>query len=390
MVPSGEMTLARIEHVLFGQPAAGAIQELVERRDSRRVFLVASETLRRSSDEIVRIEARLAQRWAGTWSGVRSHVPGADVIAVADAVRAADADLIVAIGGGSVVDAAKIAPLVIEHDVASVDGLEMLRTKVDAAGTIERPVLRDPRIRLICVPTTLSGGEFSQSAGARDERTKIKHGYYQPGMAPWAIVLDPAITRHTPQWLWLSTGVRSLDHAIETLASLRSNPVADGVADTAIRLLASGLEGSKVDPADLDARLSCQMGAWQSMLPLVGGVPMGASHAISSMLGAGYDVPHGYSSCVTLPAVLAWNAGHDAGRQKRISAALGMADEAAPVALKLLLGRLGLPTTLREVGVPETAIPEITRRALGNQWIHTNPRPITSAEDVIAILRLAA
>ncbi len=200
---------------------------------------------------------------------MRPHAPRSDVIALTEAARAADADLIVAVGGGSVVDAVKIVALAMANDVTTVEGLDALANKVGANGKVEIPALREPSVRVICVPTTLSGGEFGPGAGALEERTKVKQGFLQAGMAPWAIVLDPALTRHTPQWLWLSTGVRSLDHAIETLASFRSHPVADGAAETAIRLLAAGLQGSKDDPTDLEARLYCQIGDWQSLLPLV-------------------------------------------------------------------------------------------------------------------------
>jgi alcohol dehydrogenase class IV len=390
MVQAGEMVLTRIEHVLFGQAAAAAITDLAARRDARRVLLAVSESLRRSTGEIAAIEGALGERWTATWSGMRPHAPRADVIALTAAARSADADLIVAVGGGSVVDAAKIVALALANDVATVDGLDALANNVDATGKVLRPALREPSLRVICVPTTLSGGEFGPGAGALNEETRIKQGFLQANMAPWAIVLDPALTRHTPQWLWLSTGVRSLDHAIETLASLRSHAVADGAADNAIRLLAAGLQGSKADPNDLEARLSCQMGAWQSMLPLVGGVPMGASHAISHAVGSTHGVPHGYTSCVMLPAVLAWSAGHDAGRQQRISTALGMLDAPASEALRTLLQRLELPTRLSEVGVAESDFPELARKAMGNQWIATGPRPVASPEDAMEILRLAA
>ena len=115
-------------------------------------------------------------------------------------------------------------------------------------------------------------------------------------MAPVMVVLDPAITRHTPEWLWLSTGVRSVDHAVETLSSYQSNDFADGLAESALRLLVEGLPRVKADPGDLEGRLKCQIGAWQSMISIIGGVPMGASHAIGHILGGTCDVPHGYTS----------------------------------------------------------------------------------------------
>src|SRR5579872_6252100 len=111
MVQSGEVVLARIEHILFGQPAAAALADLAARRGAQRVVLAASDSLRHGTGEIAAIEAALGNRWAGTWSGMRPHAPRSDLIALTAAVRAADADLIVAIGGGSLVDAVKIVAL---------------------------------------------------------------------------------------------------------------------------------------------------------------------------------------------------------------------------------------------------------------------------------------
>jgi alcohol dehydrogenase class IV len=208
-------------------------------------------------------------------------------------------------------------------------------------------------------------------------------------MVPIAVILDPAITVHTPEWLWLSTGVRSVDHAVETLGSLQSNDYCDGIADSALRLLAEGLPKVKANPGDLDARLKCQIGAWQSMLPILGGVPMGASHAIGHVLGGTCDVPHGYTSCVMSPFVQAFNAPVNAHRQVRISACLGDANRTASDLLDKLIGGLGMPRSLKAVGVSEDQFPLIAEYTLEDFWGRTNPRPIAKAEDVMVILRTA-
>jgi alcohol dehydrogenase class IV len=208
-------------------------------------------------------------------------------------------------------------------------------------------------------------------------------------MSPVAVVLDPAITVHTPQWLWLSTGVRAVDHAVETLASKRSNAFCDGIADSALRLLAEGLPRSKADPSDLPGRLKCQIGAWQSMISVVGGVPMGASHAIGHVLGGSCDVPHGYTSCVMSPYVLAWNAEVDDSRQGRITACLGRTGVTASEALDRFIRDLGKPRRLSEVGVGEDQLARVAELTLEDPWGRTNPRPITSADQVMSILRLA-
>lgn len=386
---ASQMTFTETERVTMGQPAREAIRDQAEKMDARRVFILASETLRTKTDEISNIERELGSRHAGTFSGIAPHAPRADVLRAADAAREAGTDLIVSVGGGSVTDSAKIVALLLKHDVRTVEDFEPLHVYVDADGNVINPLTIGPDIRVICVPTTLSGGEFNALSGATDEVTQHKQGYEHRDMAPVMVVLDPALTVYTPEWLWLSTGVRSVDHAVETLASYQSNDFADGLADSALRLLVEGLSRAKANPADLEARLKCQIGAWQSMISIIGGVPMGASHAIGHILGGTCDVPHGYTSCVMSPYVLAWNAQHDGSRQARILQCLGNTHETASEALDALIRNLGMPRTLSEVGVGEDRLQQVAEYTMLDIWGRTNPRPISSPADVMEILRMA-
>ena len=137
------------------------------------------------------------------------------------------------------------------------------------------------------------------------------------GIVPESVILDPAVTVHTPEWLWLSSGVRAVDHAVETLLSLDANDYTDGTSLQALRSLGAGLAGVKADAGDLDARLRCMMGAWLSMVGIVSGTRLGASHAIGHILGGSAGVPHGHTSCVMLPYVLDYNAPVNGERQTR-------------------------------------------------------------------------
>ena len=389
MIVASQVILTATERVTLGIPAADAVNQEAARLGARRVFILAGSSLNRTTDEIRRIEIALSDRHAATHDGIQPHAPRGDILAAAAAARAANADLIVTVGGGSVTDAGKIVSICLNHNITTVERFDDFRTRVDDAGNLIQPVFDAPNVRTICVPTTLSGGEFNPLSGATDERIKQKQAYEQRMMVPVAVVLDPAITIHTPEWLWLSTGVRAVDHATETLASLKSNDFADGIADSALRLLANGLPRVKADPADLDARLKCQIGAWQSMIPIIAGVPMGASHAIGHVLGGTCDVPHGYTSCVMSPFVQAWNLVVNAHRQERISVCLGSPNEAASVLLDRLIRGLGMPRSLNAVGVSENQLPLIADYTLEDIWGRTNPRTITGAEDVMAILRSA-
>lgn len=389
-IASSQMTFTETERVTIGKPACEAIRDEAEKLDARRVFILASETLRVKTDEIAAIERSLGDRHAITFSGIAPHAPRSHVLRAADIAREARADLIVSVGGGSVTDAAKIVALLLKHEVRSVEGFEPFHIYVDAEGKAVNPVTVGPDIRVICVPTTLSGGEFNALSGATDEVMQHKQGYEHRKMAPVAVVLDPALTVYTPEWLWISTGVRSADHAVETLSSHLSNDFADGLADSALRLLVEGLSRSKADPKDMEARLKCQLGAWQSMISIIGGVPMGASHAIGHILGGTCDVPHGHTSCVMSPYVLAWNAEHDASRQGRILQCLGNTHGTAAEALDAFIRSLGMPRTLSEVGVGEDRFQQVSEYTMLDPFTRANPRPILSPADVMEILRKAA
>ena len=388
-IPS-ELRFTRTERVTMGIPAADALVDQAQAMDCDKVFLIASTTLKEKTDEIDKIEKALGSRHAGTYTGIAPHAPRADVLAATNAARNAGANLIVSVGGGSATDAAKIVSLLIKHDVRTVEDFEPLRTYVTDDGKVINPITVGPDIQVICVPTTLSGGEFNALSGSTDEVTNHKQGYEHRNMAPVMVVLDPAITVHTPEWLWLSTGVRSVDHAVETLSSDKSNDFADGLAESALKLLVEGLPRVKADPTDLEARLKCQIGAWQSMISIIGGVPMGASHAIGHILGGTCDVPHGYCSCVMAPYVLQWNAEHDDRRQQRTLSVLGNSHATAAEALDAFIRGLGMPRTLGEVGVDEARFQQVAEYTLLDIWARTNPRPVSSADDIMQILRLAA
>lgn len=385
----GNVVLTSTERVIFGQPVAEALAQEVALLGAKRVMLIVSESLRQNTQDIVQVEAALGASHAATFSGIAPHVPREDVIAATEMARKADADLIVSIGGGSVTDCAKIVPICLANDITTAEQMGGYHITVNEAGQMVNPDFKPQTIRTICVPTTLSGGEFNPLSGATDSATKHKQGYQKREMAPVSVILDPELTRHTPDWLWFSTGVRALDHAIETLQSYQSNDYCDGLAESALRLLIEGLPRVKADPSDMEARLKCQIGVWQSMLPIIGGVPMGASHAIGHVLGGLCDVPHGYTSCVMSPFVLRWNADVNADRQRRISSAFGKPDTPAADLVHEFISALGMPRSLSAVNVAEDKFQKVAEYTMDDIWGRTNPKTISGPDDVMQILTLA-
>jgi maleylacetate reductase len=390
MPKPGRVAFGAMEAVVFGRPAEEAVGEEVSRLRAERVFLMASGTLNRSTDEIAKVCQTLGQHFAGIFDRMLPHTPRSAVIAAAAAAREADADLLVTIGGGSVTDGGKAVQLCLANDIRTAEALDAYRPVSGPGGILGPPPSNPPLVRQITVPTTLSAGEFSAIAGVTDEHRRVKELFRHPLIIPRAVVLDPAITLHTPEWLWLSTGIRAVDHCVEGICSGEANPYADAQALHGLALLTRGLPRAKADPGNLEARLDCQLGAWLSMGPLAGGVPMGASHGIGYVLGALFDVPHGYTSCVMLPAVMRWNKSVNAERQALVAAAMGHAGEDAGAVLDAFIAGLGMPRSLGAVNVPPESFGRIAEGAMDTPWVPRNPRPIDGPAQIREILDLAA
>jgi alcohol dehydrogenase class IV len=377
----GQVVFSKMEEVVWGKPAAETVAGLAQKRGAERVFLMVSGTLNRATDEIDKLRRALGNKCVGTFDRMPPHTPRSAVIAAAEQAREAGADLIVTLGGGSITDGAKAVQLCLANDIRTPEAMDGVRAP--------NPV-KPPTVAQISIPTTLSAGEFSPIAGVTDERTKVKELFRHPGIVPRAVALDPAVTRHTPQWLWLSTGIRAVDHCVEGICSNEATPYGDASALHGLSLLARGLPNVKADPGDLAARLDCQLGSWLSMAPLVAGVPMGASHGIGYVLGAVFDIPHGHTSCIMLPSVMRWNKPVNAQRQALVAAAMGQPGKDAGDVLDTFIRGLDMPRSLGAVKVGPEHFDRIAKQAMGTPWVPRNPRPIPGPEQVKEILQLAA
>jgi maleylacetate reductase len=386
---SGVYRFPAMESVVFGKPFVEALAQEVDRLEARAVFILASGTLDRETDTVDRVRRMLGNRLAGVCARIGAHTPRTDVVAAANTAREAGADLIVTLGGGSVTDAAKMVGLCLGNGVTEPSQLDRYRAQIAADGTTRRPEIKAPSVRSITIPTTLSAGEYTASAGCTDTARHVKESYGHPLMMPRIVILDPDVSVHTPEWLFLSTGIRAVDHAVEDICSINGQPIAEGASFHALRLLGSGLPAVKADPSNLEARLDCQIGAWMSMVGSQTGVSKGASHGIGHVLGGTAGVPHGYTSCVMLPHVLRFNHPVNAGKQARVSEALGRPDEPAAEVVGELIAGLGLPTRLRDVGVKPEQLDLIAEGSMHDRWVHTNPRTIDGPAVVRTLLDAA-
>jgi maleylacetate reductase len=338
------------------------------------------------------IRAGLGQKFVGLCQEIRAHTPRVDVLNALHQVRASDADLLVSVGGGSIIDATKAVQLAVEAKVENET--ELLRfaqfadgRRGDRAGDYSL-LTGSSGLPQIAIPTTLSGAEHSNNAGVTDTEKGLKEGYRAPSLYPRHIIYDPALAVKTPQWLWLSTAIRSLDHAIEGYCSADTTPYHDGHFLHAMRLFAESLPMVRDNPEDLLPRSLNQQAVWLACCGL-GKVGHGASHGIGYLLGAVCGVPHGYTSCVMLPAVLRWNAVANGERQQAIAQALGAQNQDASTAVASLVASLGLPGSLRAVGVKEQQLEKIADLASRHPVVRRNPRSISNPAQVMELLKMA-
>ncbi len=344
------------------------LAEELRRVGARRVLLVTTRSAVEDRKLAPAVESLLGDRLAGRVSAVGQHAPARDIAAAAETARSVRADALVSLGGGSPIDAAKAVAF------SLATGIDVWKDEARAragAATVERALPH------LAIPTTLSVAELSGNAGFSAEGTREKVGVSAPELRPAAVFYDAELALRTPLPLWLSTGIRAVDHAAETLLAPGDHPLPDAAAVEGLRRLRAGLLAARERPDDPGARTDCQLGAWFSFL-LPGLAARGLSHTLGKRLGSRHGIPHGVTSCLLLPHVLRYLAPRHPQAMARIAAALGAADAASGVAD--LLARLDLPRHLAAWKLSEAEIFEAARP------LATPDHP---EADLVAILRAA-
>ncbi len=365
------------ERVHFGKSVREVLGDEVERLGAKRVFLATSKTLHMQTGAISLISTSLGAKIAAIYDGIAEHAKLDGVLEAVRAARDAKADLLVGVGGGSVIDGLKVVQLALAENVETMDQLLALANKRHTKPT---------PIRQIAIPTTLSGAEVTPAGGGTDASRGQKLGFMNPFLVPRVVIYDPALGALTPEWLWLSSAIRGVDHCCEGFLAKGANALYDAGLTHALGLFANSLRRTKEVPGDPFARIDSQTAAYLACVNS-SRAGSGASHGIGYILGGRYGVHHGHSSCVMLPHVLRWNETTTAERQKALAAAIGKPNLADAVAE--LIKDLGLPARLRDVGIKEAQLSAIAEEAAKHPVVLTNPRPITSAADVLEILREA-
>jgi alcohol dehydrogenase class IV len=372
--------------VIAGRDLLGSTGFEFMKEGAARVVVVTDEVVR-GTGLVERVEAGLADGGLDT-AGVFDAVPqdsSTDVVdrCAADA-REAGADSFLAVGGGSVMDTAKVADAVFTHggSAREQEGFFLMPRGADGMG---RPLDIAP---LACIPTTAgTGSEVSMAAVIRDPEAKVKLEIADFPLFPRLAILDPETTRTLPPRVAAATGMDAMTHAIESYVSAQWNPHQDARSLQALRLIRDNLERAVETPEDEDARGNMLISA-----NLAIAIELGSAHAMSHPVGAVFGVPHGVANAIHLPHVIRFNAAGApdiADRYSDLAGVLGV--EAGPDAgdalaehVTELVARLGLPTRLSEVGVPESGIPQLVEGAIGDGTTLLNPRE--AGEDEYAAL----
>ena len=346
---------ARVTH---GAGCARTLPGAVGELGARRVVVVTGPTIADATNLLWYVEQLLGPLHAGSYTGVSPHTPEETIEEALDLVQAAEADALVSLGGGSAIDTAKALAL-----ACSNGG--------------ERPPLPH-----IAIPTTLSAAEFTYYAGVTDAVARTKRRIADPRLAPVHVLLDPRLTLETPPPLWLSSGIKALDHALESLVGARHHPVTDALALQAARELFAVLPLCANDPTDVEPRGRAQLAAWMSLFSPAT-ARGGLSHALSHQLGA-HGVPHGVTSCVMLPPVLRFLEPQIPARQVEIAHALGLSSSLADGVADLVV-TLGLPRRLRDTALPRAELRPIAAKAL-EEARAASPVPVTDEDTLHAVL----
>jgi maleylacetate reductase len=385
---TGVFNFLEQDRVHFGTPAAQALRTEADLRGAQRIVVVTSRSLNQKTDAVPQALGEIQPRVRAVFDGCVEHTPRASVMALTALLRQHQADLVVSIGGGTVIDTVKVALVALAEGLTQAEQLDHWHMRVANDGSRVVPQPRTPPCRQIAVPTTLSGAEFSDLGGCTDERHGTKHGYTGAFIGAASVILDPRITVHTPDRLWLSTGVRALDHAVEALCSVNAQPLIDATSVRALTLMARSLRRYVQAPDDLDARLDGQLAAWLAATS-IRRTEYGASHGLGHALGADAGVPHGITSCVLLPTVMRFNASACGPQLAEVAAALGEPHTPAADQLEALIAHLGLPTRIGQLGIDRARLAVIAEKAMANPWVRSNPQPLTAVAEVLGVLERA-
>ncbi|MEI6949549.1 iron-containing alcohol dehydrogenase [Paraflavisolibacter sp. H34] len=369
--------------LVFGNGVLAGLEAEIAALDCARIYLLTVPALLPQIEGLVR---NLEQQGQSVHlnTSILQEPTFADFEGLMQEAAPLNPDVVVGIGGGSVLDAAKLVAAQLENSqsLQEIVGIGQLKGR---------------RKKLVCVPTTAgTGSEASPNAILVDNADNQKKGIISPFLVPDIVYVDPLLTASVPPQVTAATGLDALTHCLEAYTNKFAHPYIDMYAFEGMRLIAANLAQAVANGADKDARSAVAMGS------LLGGFCLGpvntaAVHALSYPLGSTFHLAHGLSNALLLPFVMEFNVPAAPRRYADVAVALGCprgADDGETACngikkVQELIRQCGIPARLSEVGIPREAIPQMATDALKIQrLLKNNPREVTYA-DAVAIYEAA-
>ena len=380
------------QDIICAETAIDALPAAVDALGGSRALITCGPTILNACDVVPRVREALGGRYAGIYAGVAPHSPVETVEAGADAAREAQPDILISVGGGSTHDTTK-AMATLLGEGGDIHDYEIIFEPPDKISVPPTPA---PKLPIISVPTTMGCAEFSRGGGGITDHRLGRKLIIAGGesVTHRTVIIDGQALATTPLRILVSTAIGQLRIAIETVYATGHNPIGDGMALHAIRLLFDNLP--RCQDGDIDVLLNTKTACAMASLASFGG--LGLNTATCHHIGGLYGVPHGEANAILLPHTMRYNLDACADRQRLIAEAIGvaeggMSDEeaglAAADAVDGLCRELGLPRTLREAGVPEEGLEYIAAATLHDRSLSSNPKPVRDAGPIMEALRAA-
>ena len=379
------------QDIVCAEAAINDLPAVVDGLGGSRAMITCGPTILSACDVVPRVQEALGSRYVGTYSGVAPHSPVDTVEAGVAMAQETQPDVFISVGGGSTHDTTKAMTTLL----AEGGDIRDYAIFFEPPDKIIVPPTPSPKLPIVGVPTTMGCAEFSRGGGGiTDHEQGRKLSIAGDGVTPRTIIVDGQALATTPLRILVSTAIGQLRIAIETVYSTGRNPIGDGMALHAIRLLFENLPRCK--DGDIDTLLTTKTACAMASLASFGG--LGLNTATCHHVGGLYDVPHGEANAILLPHTMRYNLDACADRQRMIAEAIGVANStmtdeeaglAAADAVDELCRDLELPRTLREVGVPEDGLEYIATATLQDRSLSTNPKPVVDAGPIIEVLQAA-
>jgi alcohol dehydrogenase class IV len=377
------------QSVIYGDGVLSELRATIEERDARRVMLITTPSIEREGSVLKNVEDALGDLLVGRFDECRQYTPRSTVFESVALARDLQPDLLVSLGGGSVVDTAKATALALCEGLTAASDLD----RYQGSGANACQLGADP-IPVIALPTTLSGAEYTPMIAVTNEASGDREPFQNSALAPRVVLLDPQLTRATPDYLWLTTGIKNFSDAFEQYSNGLAGPVMEPLTLRSFEWLVRNLPGSRI--VDSEARLRCQIASWLTLFgTFSAGTKVGIGAAIRHQLGMLHGIGHGEATCGILVRVVENSAPSSPDLLLPLCRAAGVQIEEASAAesrsalagkIDALLAELGLPRSLKELGIRSEHIGELARRSAGDFAARSRSARVWTAEEVQSLL----